>query len=236
MPATGARDLHRLLAREPLARLRAAARGLSELMAMSTEMAGAGSSVLSTLMDGHTALPVWAHLPRDDAHDRRSGYRWYYHCHPGGGRVAGEHGHFHLFADVRGSSQVTHLVAVAVDARGQPRGLFTPNRWVTDEVWRPAVEVLRLMRGFVLAAPRKWHRVHAWLSALLRGFAPQIGSLLSARDLRLATLQRRGHAHPLEDRRIAVLSLSRIDLVRQAQALERRLVGVPSSSSRRKSP
>lgn len=226
-------NLDALLAQEPERRLRSAARGLSDLMAMSTDLARSGSSVLSQLMDAAAPLPAWAHRPDNDAHDRGSGYRWYYHCHPGGGRLAGEHGHFHLFSDVPDRPEVTHLVAIAVDPRGQPRGVFAPNRWVTDEHWQPAGKLVRLVERFALSVPRKWQRVHAWLSALLRGFAPQIRQLLLSRDLRVTALKEAGRTNPLEDRRLAVLSLYRIDLVRQAQALDHRLMRIPSSSSRR---
>ena len=33
------------------------------------------------------------------------------------------------------SEEVSHLVAIAVDCRGEPIRLFTTNRWVTGETW-----------------------------------------------------------------------------------------------------
>jgi hypothetical protein len=73
------------------------------------------------------------------------------------GAVQAEHGHFHLFAqlgkDDRQIPRYTHLLGIAVDARGLPLRLFTTNRWVTDETWLPAPSVLGMVRQVLRAAP-----------------------------------------------------------------------------------
>lgn len=193
-------------------------------MDLMTRMAKEGHSVLTAAIGPQAAsVPAWSHWPPDDARDVRTGYRWYYHCHARDGRTAGEHGHFHLFSEPSKGGSVTHLVAVSVDARGLPLGLFAPNRWVTDEHWQPAPRVLRLIEAFAMNAPRALRRIHAWLSAVLHAFLPQVRALLRHRDERMDILRGRARGDVMEDRRIAVLSRCAIDLPSQAAALDRRL-------------
>ena len=98
--------------------------------------------------------------------------------------MAGEHGHFHTFVrapgmpvgmrpiDHKGSEPwpsgadaLSHLIGVSMDAYGFPIGLFTTNRWVTDEAWYSAADATRLLARFRIdhAAP-SWP-VNRWISA-----------------------------------------------------------------------
>ena len=181
--------------------------------------------MLSELL-GPSAAPLSGeHWPCGDAHDPESGFRWYYHSHAGQGRRDREHGHFHLFADCgsdeAGDSAVTHLLAIGMDARGLPLRLFTTNRWVSDDRWQPGGRVLALSKRFTLLKPRRWKLIHDWLSGLLRAFRPQLELLLTERDDRIDRLVHAGCRQPLEDRRVTVLSWCPIDLVAQAEGLER---------------
>lgn len=216
----------RALAIQPKRGARRAADGLSSLTRLSRALAVQGRSLLSEVIGEQSAVHAWNHFPPNDAYDRQTGYRWYYHCHPRGARTTHEHGHFHLFSDRTSGSQVTHLIAISVSDRGLPLGLFTANRWVTDEHWQPAARVLRLIRGFALSSPKSLHRVHAWLARCLQAFAPQVHELLKARDRRLEGLYGSARTNVLEDRRIAVLSRCQIDLFAQAAAIDRRLEAV----------
>ena len=181
-----------------------------------------GQTVLTQLL-GQDCIPQpWAHHPPQDAHDPGSGFRWYYHCHPGGGRSPGEHGHFHLFSDrpdvVAESAAVTHLIAISVNPLGLPCGVFAPNGWVTDEHPWPASVVLRRLRAFALQRPVRLRPVHEWLRRTLGAFAPQVRATLKMRDLRLRQLSRsRPRPKVLEDRRIAVLSRCAVDVAAQAR-------------------
>lgn len=205
-----------LAAARPQVASRAAA-GLTRLIAMMRCMAAEQRSVLSDLFVSASSMQPWTHWPAGDACDSRGGFRWYYHSHGRASRV--EHGHFHLFAE-NGRRGVTHLVGVAVDALGQPRSIFTANRWVTDEVWRPAPAVLSLIARFRLRTPRAHARMHRWLRAVLDAFEPQLRSLLHHRDLRIASLGA-GDRQVLEDRRVFVLSRCSISIDSQARALDR---------------
>lgn len=212
----------RVLALESPRSIKRAASGMALLMETSRRLALERRGLLAEVTGGRSHGRVWDHLPPGDAHDSQAGYRWYYHCHPREARTAGEHGHFHLFSDPQSGSAVTHLVAISVDDRGLPLGLFTTNRWVTDERWQSASRVLRLIGAFRLSSPRTLLRVHEWLRHLLCAFAPQIHILLHARDERLAGLRATAGSDVMEDRRVAVLSRCRIDLFAQAAALDRR--------------
>lgn len=202
--------------------LKRAAQALNALMDISRLWAEQGQTVLTQTL-GAAAVPgPWTHYPGDDAHDAELGYRWYYHGHPGQGRSAGEHGHFHLFADAAdGGAAVTHLIAVSVDPYGRPRELFAPNRWVTDETWQPAALVLRMIRSFDLKHPQALGGVHLWLKLVLAAFMPQVIHTVKARDQRLRALQAGLKSDVFEDRRVPVLGRCGVDLGRQVQAIER---------------
>ena len=47
--------------------------------------------------------------------------------------------------------EVSHLIAIAIDFRGEPIRLFTTNRWVTGETWYRAEDVTRMLDRFVIA-------------------------------------------------------------------------------------
>lgn len=197
-----------------------AAAGLDRLIAATRKLAAEKRSVLSCLFEGASSVSPWRHWPDGDAHDPLTGFRWYYHAHTPSSPA--EHGHFHLFASA-GSRGVTHLIGVAVDDRGLPRSLFTANRWVTDEVWRPAGTVLRLIARFCVRAPRVLAPIHRWLRATLDAFAPQVRALLLHRDARLAHLGGRNPHAVLENRRVAILSRCTVGIDLQARALDHAL-------------
>lgn len=176
--------------------------------------------VLSPLFADGLAPQQWAHYPEHDIVDAGTGYRYFYHSHPGP-RARDEHGHFHLFARSPGQpKRFTHLVAVSMSPRGLPLRLFTTNRWVTDEHWQPATVVRKLVARFAVTAPSRLAAVHRWLAALVRLFRPQIDALLARRDARWR-VARATRPNFFEDRRSAVLSQCRIDLSRQFAWLAR---------------
>jgi hypothetical protein len=177
--------------------------------------------VLSALLGDARAPQQWAHYPEHDVFDADTGYRYFYHSHPGP-RAGREHGHFHLFARAESTGDTpafTHLLAISMSAQGLPLRGFTTNRWVTDEYWQPAATVRRLLSRFSVRQPKRLARVHRWLEALVRLFRPQTDWLLARRDeLWLAARDRRPRY--FEDRRSTVLSECAFDLSRQFSWLE----------------
>jgi len=150
---------------------------------------------------------------------------YYYHSHGVTGALPREHGHYHLFAqlgaDEGGTPRYTHIVAIGVDARGLPLRLFTTNRWVTDDTWLPAGQVLDLSDRVTSTTVSTTDPVERWLRAQLGIFAPQIAALLRHRDRRIERRMRGGRRPGLlEDRRMHVLSQCRVSVQRQLTAFD----------------
>lgn len=145
---------------------------------------------------------------------------YYYHCHDARETPRDEHGHFHVFARNADGSH-THLVGLGVDASGWPMRLFTTNRWVTDEAWASAPDVL-VLADRVVRSHRPADALGRWLFAQLDLFRPQIEVLLRRRDARLRALRRgRARERLFEDRRVRVLSQCRVSLPQQIAVVER---------------
>jgi hypothetical protein len=205
-------------------RARAAADALIDCL---HQFIGAGRVPLSAVL-GDATPRAWQHYqPAQAAEiDGRSGpLHYYYHAHSTSGARASEHGHFHLFAhlgaDGEGVARYTHLIAIGVDAHGMPIRLFTTNRWVTDETWLPAHELIALTKQVAASELTCDDPVDAWLRAQLGVFSPQISELLHHRDRRIQARQEDGHRPGLfEDRRLHVLSQCRVSVESQLTALD----------------
>ena len=174
------------------------------------------------------------HYPKGDVYDRESHSKYYYHAHR-----ENEHGHFHTFLRGKGMPEdatpapeaaerdwpsgekaLAHIVAISMDKKGQPLGLFMTNRWVTGETWFPADQVAAMMNRFAIDHAYPSWPVNRWITAMLRLYRPQIEMLLAERD---AALEARRAAHPgrdvFEDRDFEVLAQCPIDLKAQIGAV-----------------
>jgi hypothetical protein len=161
-------------------------------------VAQAGVPLMRRIVPDDADFRVWDHFPADDAVDRRSGARWFYHAHPIEERGDGEHGHFHLFLPVSAfagetalaapanpadnAPRLVHIAAVTIDLRGIPTQLFTVNRWVTDEWLFPAEAVIARLPKFRLAAATGDRLVNRWLVAAVKAYAPELAAILAERD------------------------------------------------------
>lgn len=200
----------------------------------------AGLNVVGEVLRGHGTFFEFDHYPEDDVYDSGTHSQYYYHAHPG---LIAEHGHFHTFmrapgmppgiAPARfgdaqcgplGDAAICHLIAISMDAYGQPIGLFATNRWVTGETWYPASDVIRMLYRFRIEHAHPSWPVNIWISAVLRLFRPQIEALLRHREAVVAA--RRG-AYPdtdvLEDRTLEVTGYLPISIGEQVGALQRAL-------------
>lgn len=173
----------------------------------------AGLNVVGELLKGHDGFYEMNHYPDGDVFDRDSHAQYYYHAHREGGV---EHGHFHTFIrgqgipntlkplSAAGASEpwpsgddaIAHLIAVSMDAWGQPIGLFACNRWVTGETWYPAESVKDMLPRFVIDHAHPSWPANLWLTALLQLFRPHIQALIVHRD-RIIDAWR--EAHPAQD-------------------------------------
>lgn len=192
----------------------------------------AGLNIVGEVLRGQGEFIELNHYPNDDVFDSETHSQYYYHAHRG---QAGEHGHFHTFVRAAGMPQgmrpiehrgsepwpsgrdaLSHLIGISMDAYGYPIGLFTTNRWVTDEAWYSAADATRLLQRFRIdhAAP-SWP-VNRWISAMFVLFRPQMAALLGHRDEAV-----RSHAagHPgvdvFEDRALEITSEMSISVDQQ---------------------
>jgi hypothetical protein len=117
--------------------------------------------------------------------------------------------------------EVSHLVAIALDARGEPIRLFTTNRWVTGETWYRADDVIRMLDCFTLDAAGGPALLNRWISAIVALFRPQVGALLRLRDDTVMSWRRRRRTNIFEDTRIEITSSFDIDLDAQVALLDR---------------
>lgn len=197
-----------------------------ELLTATEAMYTAGVPLMRRIIPAGEAVRLWDHYP-DPVADivcAETGARYFYHVHPPGERSADEHGHFHLFlprlamADPqaaklvppdrgKGADDMVHIVALSVNAHGLPLGLFTVNRWVTDEWLFAAPDIIAVLDRFALHRTQGDALVGQWLTAALKLCRPLIADLLLERDQVLATAGWAGERRELE-----VLSTAPLDL------------------------
>ena len=192
------------------------------------EMAARGLNPVM-LANGQYAFEEWQHYPPGDARDTITGVQLYYHSHRG----EAEHGHFHVFlrgwSGVEGTAAVTapgepeenigkkdlvHVIAIAMDATGLPCGLFTCNRWVTNEVMAPADAIIPRLAGLRLEDAFVDSLANHWFSDFFRLYRDDIAALLTERDRALAAI---GHA--LGDTSHEILSQRPVSLLDRFEAL-----------------
>jgi hypothetical protein len=111
-----------------------------------------------------------------------------------------------------GRDEVSHLVAIALDHRGEPIRLFTTNRWVTGETWYRAEDVTRMLERFTIGEAGQSAVLNRWISAILALFRPQILGLLRTRDETVMAWRRRRRTNVFEDTRLEITSSIEVDL------------------------
>ena len=161
-------------------------------------LAKADRNIVGEVLRGEGGFTELNHYPDDDVFDRDTQSQYYYHAHRG---LDGEHGHFHTFIRPsgmpegmkpirytpsepwpQGSAALSHLIGISMDAWGFPIGLFTTNRWVTDEAWYAAPDVMSLLDRYEVGHAAPSWPVNRWISAMFVLFRPQMRQLLLERD------------------------------------------------------
>ncbi len=179
-------------------------------------LAKGGLNVVGEVLRGQGEFVEFEHYPTDDVFDQDSGGQYYYHAHR-----EGEHGHFHTFLRARGipagiaplaaphasapwpqgDDALSHLMAISMNRYGFPKALFATNRWVTDETWYAADDVIAMLDHYVIDHAFPSWPVNRWISAMLVLFRPHIEVLLRHRDAVVAWHQRVATTHDVfEDR------------------------------------
>ena len=180
------------------------------------------------------------HYPKGDVHDSDSHSQYFYHAHRG---IDGENGHFHTFLRAKGmqgkpeavpydgevewpagDDALSHLIAVSMDPRGYPLGLFSTNRWVTGETWYKAEDVIAMLDSFKMDMLYPSWPVNIWLTECMRLFRPQIEELLIKRD---ESVDSWANKYPdkdvYEDRDLEVTSELLVDVDKQLDAINNEL-------------
>jgi len=206
------------------------------------------------------AIQEWRHYPTDDAYDGSTHAQYFYHRHRAFEDPNEHgHFHLFLRAEgmppgvtplllpvaavanlpmlpqaaplKRGvRDEVSHLIAIAVDARGEPLRLFTTNRWVTGETWYRADDVIRMLDRFTVKGAEPSALLNRWLGAIVRLFQPEIAMLLRERDKAVMDpKRRRRRVDVFEDPKLEITSSATIDLDARLGAVERLGVERPAS-------
>lgn len=202
-----------------------------------------GSNLVLEVIKGQGEFTEWQHYPLDDVNDSESHAQYYFHAHPPDDRVDPDYGHFHTFMrrqgmpsgispapvpDFKASSvehdHVCHLIGISMSRTGLPERLFTTNRWVTDETWYRAADVIAMLDRFAIKTWSSSRLLNQWLTAMFVLYRPQIEQSLIARDRVIEVWQ---SMHPdqnvFEDRRLEVTSKVDICLQTQLEVLDQLL-------------
>lgn len=185
------------------------------------------SLVLEVINTEDKGFIQWEHYPDSDVYDEDSHAQYYYHAHaPEDGRGWEEHGHFHLFLRRKGIPEhlqpiagqdneniICHLVAISMNAYGQPICLFTTNRWVTGETWFDADAVCEMLDHFIIDQSWPSLAVNLWVSAMVKKYKQEIKTLLHERD---AKIKQWREQYPdrdvLEDQELEIISKHDLDI------------------------
>jgi hypothetical protein len=127
--------------------------------------------------------------------------------------------------------EVSHLIAIALDSRGEPMRLFTTNRWVTGETWYRAEDVIRMLDRFTFGEIGGPTVLNRWIGAMLALFRPQIVALLRQRDETVTAWRWRRRTNVFEDIRLEITSSVEIDLGAQFAFLDRVGTGLGANGS-----
>jgi hypothetical protein len=234
------------------ARLQAMLASGMELMAIQQGLANRRSNLVAELLRGQEDFFEHQHYPAGDVFDPDTGAQYYYHAHrnetrehghfhvfqrphvlperfepvrhvkPGIGRCSGHEQVGRHWP--RGDQALAHIVGIAMDNYGLPVRLFTVNRWVTDETWYAARDVIAMLERFELRHAWPAPDVNRWLNHLLRLYQPEIVELIRRRD---AAVEARAKANPrgdaLEDRSLEVTATIDVSVERRVRQLRRAL-------------
>lgn len=225
----------------PAGRLGEMAAAGEEILECYRVLEKAGSNLVAEVLRHQGTFYEWNHYPPGDAVDWETHSQYYFHAHPQDQR-GGEHGHFHCFmrydgiaADAKpaplSSPQAdnkdrigTHLMAISMDKAGFPVGLFTTNRWVTDETWYGAGDVIAMLDDFLIDHTHPSWATNRWVSAMFLLFRAEMEAMLQARDAAVAAFAADKPGEDIfEDRGLEITSNCAISVKEKIAAVHRAL-------------
>ncbi|WP_455380394.1 DUF6969 family protein [Acidihalobacter prosperus] len=198
-----------------------------------------GLNVVGEILRGQGTFFELEHYPEDEVLDEENCSRYYYHAHRDKDE---EHGHFHTFIDTgllknppdpldysmasetwpKDGAAIAHLIGISMDDWGYPKGLFTTNRWVTDETWYSADTIIGLLPQFLIDHANPSWPVNRWITSMFRLFQPHIVALLEHRDISIGLWQQDfPDSDILEERRLEIIGYLPINVDEWVNALEK---------------
>lgn len=174
----------------------------------------------------------YEHYPTGDVHDSETYSQYFYHAHRG---LDGENGHFHTFLRAKGmpdgvapapysgtekwpegNEALSHIIAISMDPKGYPIGLFSTNRWVTGETFYTSENVVAMLDNFEMDLLYPSWPVNIWITATIKLFRPQIEWLLHERDQTITDWQKQhSDKDAYEDRDLEITSQMTVDIDQQ---------------------
>ena len=197
----------------------------------------ASSNIVAQMLAHQGTFYELDHYPSGDVYDSETHSQFYYHAHRA---ESGEHGHFHTFVRAKGmpdgvepipydgdakrpegKDALSHLVAISMNRPGFPIGLFTTNRWVTDETFYPADDVITMLDSFEMDHTYPCLASNKWITAMIVLFRPQIEALLHARDRSIEQWRKKApDTDVYEDRELEITSITKIDVPKQIASVK----------------
>jgi hypothetical protein len=197
----------------------------------------ASANIVGQMLANQGTFYELDHYPSGDVYDSETHSQFYYHAHRA---ESGEHGHFHTFVRAKGmpdgvepipydgeakrpegKDALSHLVAISMNRPGFPIGLFTTNRWVTDETFYPADDVIAMLDRFEMDHTYPCLASNKWITAMIVLFRPQIEALLHARDRSIEQWRKKApDTDVYEDRELEITSITTIDVPKQIASVK----------------
>lgn len=196
-----------------------------------------GLHLISECMKGEEGFYDYSHYPDDDVFDDDSKSQYYFHTHRG---IDGEYGHFHTYLRADGipkdvvaientgeepwpseDDAFAHLICISMNRKGYPIGLFTTNRWVTNENWYQAEDVILMLEHFSIDHAFPNLAVNYWINGMIRLYKAEIAELIRQRDV---TIKHWRSENPdtdvFEDRGLELASQMNIDVVSKIENIK----------------
>lgn len=169
-----------------------------------------GSNLVKKVMNGREYIfDPYTHYPQDGGiKDPTTGCQLFFHAHR-----PNEYGHFHTFAtDSKG--ELIHLILISMNDKGEPIGLATVNRWVTDDKYVKADELKKYAESFYVdPALYKDRRVVEFINYIFKSYPNEISNLIEQRDQWIHEYVNKNFNEPFEDRDYEVLSFTKINIL-----------------------
>lgn len=170
-----------------------------------------GSNLVNKIMNGKEyVFDPSTHYPYDGGiKDEETGCQLFFHAHR-----PNEYGHFHTFVtDANGD--LIHLVLISMNQQGEPIGLATVNRWVTDDKYVKA-DVLKKFAESFYVNPDLYEdkRVVEFINYIFKSYPDEINDLFDQRDNWIKDYTDKNFREPFEDRDFEVLSFTEINILK----------------------